>query len=109
MAVDENTQVRGTLDLLLGFNGRIMKPDDLPDEDCSSFFINNLTVGYIYRGQGIATCLMKEAHSRAKVCGGLWLYTYVFADNDIARNLYSKMGYCEVGVVETLDARASLG
>jgi ribosomal protein S18 acetylase RimI-like enzyme len=61
------------------------------------FFIGNVAVHPDYRGRGIARTLIEKALDTISTWGGRWVGLDVRADNEIARQLYERLGFREVG------------
>lgn len=61
------------------------------------FFIGNMAVHPDWQGRGIASVLMKAALEAVSARGGRWVGLEVQADNQVARQLYEQLGFCEVG------------
>jgi ribosomal protein S18 acetylase RimI-like enzyme len=61
------------------------------------FFIGNLAVHPDWQGRGIARALMMAALEAISERGGLWVGLEVRADNQIARQLYERLGFRDVG------------
>jgi ribosomal protein S18 acetylase RimI-like enzyme len=61
------------------------------------FFIGNVAVHPNYRGRGIARTLIEKALDAISTWGGRWVGLDVRADNEIARQLYGRLGFREVG------------
>jgi ribosomal protein S18 acetylase RimI-like enzyme len=59
--------------------------------------IANVAVSPAYRGRGIARRLMDHALDHVARCGGRWAVLQVYAHNQVARTLYSHLGFEEVG------------
>ncbi|MFQ6099825.1 MAG: GNAT family N-acetyltransferase [Anaerolineae bacterium] len=62
-----------------------------------SFFIGNVAVHPDWQGRGIAGRLMEAALGEIAACGGRWVGLEVRADNQVARQLYERLGFREVG------------
>lgn len=63
----------------------------------AGWLIGNVVVHPDYRGQGIGNALMERAIETATAGGGRWLGLEVRADNAVARGLYQRLGFAEVG------------
>lgn len=61
------------------------------------YLIGNVVVHPERRGQGIASALMKRAVKAVYRRGAHWVGLEVRADNDVARGLYERLGFREVG------------
>ncbi len=57
----------------------------------------NIAVSYDYRGQGIATALVRELVEKLRQKGNYQLTLEVRASNTPAKNLYEKLGFYQVG------------
>ena len=57
------------------------------------FYISNVAVYKRFRGLGIGKALMNKAESRAKMSGADYAVLDVEAENNVAINLYKKLGY----------------
>lgn len=64
------------------------------------FLIGNVAVHPDWQGRGIARGLMEAALKDISARGGRWAGLEVWADNQVARQLYDRLGFQEVG--ETL-------
>lgn len=58
-----------------------------------SWYINAIATKKEYRGQGVASMLMREAESKAISQGVKFMSLIVASENESARNLYLKLGY----------------
>jgi RimJ/RimL family protein N-acetyltransferase len=58
-----------------------------------------LMVDQSFRGEGLGKFLLQFVIGQAKVEGMRLVRLGVFSDNEIARNLYKKMGFIEYGVL----------
>ncbi len=68
-----------------------------------------ISVDKDFRGEGLASELMKEAEAASFGLGLKILHLEVFAGNDIARHLYEKMGFIKFGELpESIDYRGKL-
>ena len=61
------------------------------------YLIGNVVVHPDYRGQGIASALMRRAIKAISGRGADWVGLEVRADNEIARRLYERLRFQEVG------------
>lgn len=61
------------------------------------FFIGNVAVHPNWRGRGIASALIEAALEVIATQGGRWVGLEVDADNRVARRLYERRGFQEVG------------
>jgi GNAT superfamily N-acetyltransferase len=61
------------------------------------YLIGNVVVHPEWRGQGIASALMRAAVDRVSQRGARWIGLEVRADNDVARGLYEGLDFREVG------------
>lgn len=61
------------------------------------FLIGNVAVHPDWQGRGIASALMKAALEEISARGGRWVGLEVQADNQVARRLYERLGFREVG------------
>lgn len=59
--------------------------------------IANVAVSPAYRGRGISRALMETALNYVAEMGGAWAVLQVRADNLVARGLYERMGFEEMG------------
>jgi ribosomal protein S18 acetylase RimI-like enzyme len=59
--------------------------------------IANVAVSPTYRGRGISRALMETALNYVGEMGGTWAVLQVRADNLVARGLYERMGFEEMG------------
>lgn len=61
------------------------------------YLIGNVVVHADYRGRGIGEALMRRAIRVVSRRGAPWVGLEVRADNDVARRLYDRLGFHEVG------------
>ncbi len=61
--------------------------------------VMNVAVEEEHRGRGIATALMDELEKRFAERGASTSYLEVRVGNDMARDLYKRRGYVEVGIL----------
>ena len=61
------------------------------------FLIGNVAVHPAWQRRGIASALMQAALEEAITCGGRWVGLDVRVDNAVARRLYERLGFYEVG------------
>jgi len=61
------------------------------------FFIGNVAVHPNWRGRGIASALIEAALEAIPRRGGRWVGLEVDSDNEVARQLYERRGFREVG------------
>ena len=61
------------------------------------WIIGNVVVHPDFRGQGIGRALMEHAMESARLRDGRWIGLEVRANNEIARTLYSHLGFHDVG------------
>ncbi len=73
--------------ILLKFNGSVGTLGK------GEFYISNVAVYKRFRGLGIGKTLMNEAERRAKMLGAKYVVLDVEAENNVAINLYKKLGY----------------
>ena len=66
------------------------------------FIIANVAVKERYRGQGIASELMRMALEFIAEQGGTWAVLQVREDNEIARGMYQRLGFAEIMVEHRL-------
>ncbi len=59
--------------------------------------IANVAVDRAFRGRGIARKLVKSALDYAREMGGRWMVLQVRGNNPVARGLYERMGFEEIG------------
>lgn len=69
------------------------------DSHGSRWQIANVAVEPAYRGQGIARQLMQSALDHIYRAHGQWAVLQVYDDNAVARNLYEKIGFENMGGV----------
>jgi ribosomal protein S18 acetylase RimI-like enzyme len=67
------------------------------DKTGNRWQIANVAVAPAYRGRGISRRLMDRALEHVRSCGGQWAVLQVYSRNTVARNLYEKLGFEEVG------------
>jgi RimJ/RimL family protein N-acetyltransferase len=63
-----------------------------------SIFIYDIVIWEPYRGKGYGTATMQALEDRARELGATRIALHVFGHNQVARNLYKKMGYIETNV-----------
>lgn len=63
------------------------------------FLIGNVAVHPDWQGRGIASALMEAALDEIVSLGGQWVGLEVEADNQVARRLYERLKFAEVGQV----------
>lgn len=64
--------------------------------------IANVAVSHAFRGQGIASRLVQRAIDHIEEERGEWASLQVHGNNEVARNLYNKMGFEDMGGISTL-------
>lgn len=64
--------------------------------------IANVAVSHAYRGQGIASRLVQRAIEHIEDERGEWVSLQVHGNNQVALNLYNKMGFENMGGITTL-------
>ncbi len=62
-----------------------------------AFFVGNVAVHPDWQRQGIGRALMETALEEISAQGGRWVGLEVQADNEVARRLYRRLGFREVG------------
>lgn len=67
--------------------------------------IANVAVAPAYRGRGIARRLLDEALRHVQAADGRWAVLQVYDHNAVARNLYARAGFEEVGSTVDLELR----
>lgn len=67
----------------------------LVEDECH---ITNVAVSNEYRGQGIGEALMRQAIQITKDHGGRLMTLEVRVSNDVAKNLYRKLGFRDGGI-----------
>lgn len=67
--------------------------------------IANVAVAPAYRGRGIARRLLREALRHVEAADGRWAVLQVYDHNSVARNLYARAGFEEVGSMAELELR----
>jgi len=67
------------------------------DKTGNRWQIANVAVAPAFRGRGISHCLMDRALQHISSCGGQWAVLQVYAKNQVARHLYTNLGFEEVG------------
>lgn len=65
--------------------------------DRGGFFIGNVSVHPDWRRRGIAGALMEAALEEISACGGRWVGLEVRTSDSVARRLYERLGFEEVG------------
>ncbi len=66
--------------------------------------IANVAVAPSWRGRGISRRLMENALSHIRSQGGKWAVLQVYTENAIARSLYRRLGFEDVGGITDLEA-----
>lgn len=66
--------------------------------------IANVAVAPAWRGRGISRRLMENALNHIRSQGGKWAVLQVYTENSIARNLYGKLGFEDVGGITDMEA-----
>lgn len=74
------------------------------DPDGLRWMVANVAVSKAWRGRGIARALMTASLERVRQAGGQWALLQVRAGNEIARGLYSRLGFEDVVAENTLRA-----
>lgn len=65
-------------------------------------FVYNVVVDVEYRGLGYGRATMAAGVEEARRVGASSVGLHVFADNAVARSLYTSLGFAEVGVLMSL-------
>lgn len=61
------------------------------------YLVGNVAVHPERRGRGIGRGLVEKALERIAACGGRWVGLEVRTDNEVARGLYERLGFRDVG------------
>ena len=75
-----------------------VRSDEPEDGDFEYGLVSDLVILRKFRKLGLARRLLAEAESHARACGVKWLRVGVMAGNQVAKNLYSSIGFSDLYV-----------
>lgn len=75
-----------------------VRSDEPEDGDFEYGLVSDLVILQKFRKLGLARRLLAEAESYARACGVKWLRVGVMAENQVAKSLYSSIGFSNIYV-----------